>query len=88
MFQSTSSSREERVEFSTKFPVIKAKPETVWLSFYHSMAIFFVLLPHLSFFFIVLVYSLPFPESHVEIHRRNSAATKPRMTFFSFHFYK
>lgn len=51
MFQSTSSSREERVEFSTKFPVIEAKPETVWLSFYHSMAIFFVLLPHLSFFF-------------------------------------
>lgn len=53
MFQSTSSSREERVEFSTKFPVIEAKPETVWLSFYHSMAIFFVLLPHLFFFFLL-----------------------------------
>lgn len=90
MFQSTSSSREEEVEFSTKFSVIETKPAT-FLSFHGNT--FSSSSPYLSLFsfFIVLDYSPPSPtEIHVEIHRRNSAATKPRMTFFSsfFHFYK
>lgn len=89
MFQSTSSSREEEVEFSTKFSVIETKPAT-FLSFHGNT--FSSSSPYLSLFsFFILVYSPPSPtEIHAEIHRRNSAATKPRMTFFSsfFHFYK
>lgn len=49
------------------------------------MAIFFVLPPHLSLFLLSsFIRSPPSTESHAEIHRRNSAAKKPRMTFFRF----
>lgn len=79
MFQSTSSSREEEVEFSTKFSVIE-KPETVWLPFYHSVATLFLLPPHISLSFLFLSSSIirPLPQQRsmlkfiVEIRRRQN----------------
>lgn len=44
------SHRYSRVEFSTKFSVIQTETRTVLISFYHSMAIFFCILPPHPFF--------------------------------------
>lgn len=90
MFQSTSSSREEEVEFSTKFSVIEAKPEIVWLPFYHSVATLFLLPPHISLSFLFLSSSIirPLPQQRsmlkfiVEIRRRQNRGWRFSPLFF------